>query len=160
MKSGRRASGLSPLAEVLAKVLGERGMAGTGAVGKLQTGWVDAVGKGLASHCSPDSLKGKLLYVTVDSSAWMNQISMLRLTLVGSINAYLGADTVEDVRFRVGKVAAPGAAKKARAPFVPRRRKVTASEADAIDSAVSGIKDEGVRERARKLLVTACSREP
>jgi len=131
-------------------------MASTGTAGKLQTGWSEAVGKSLAAHCSPDTVRDRLLYVIVDSSTWMNQLSMLRLTLVGSINAYLGEDAVEDVRFRIGKVAS-GGTKKARAVFVPKRRPVSPGESYAIEGAVSTIKDEGVREKARKLLVTSCS---
>ncbi len=69
--------------------------------------WEKIVGKVIARHAQPSSLRGKKLSVAVDSSAWMQQLSLLKPELIEKLNRGLGMGSIQDITFKMGTVA-PG----------------------------------------------------
>ena len=67
----------STLGEILGKVMGEHGLGRGGIMAKLLSVWDGTVGAGIAKHALPESIKGGILTVTVDSPVWMHQLSMM-----------------------------------------------------------------------------------
>jgi len=143
--------------EVLERVLKGAGLGTRTVLAQVQKSWADAVGESIARHAAPETLKEGRLTVTVDGSAWMNQLSMLAPAIIEKVNAELSSDAVQDLRFRLGKVG-PRAAPAKEGETRPPRRKPSSEEKARIEEALSPIKDEGVREQAGKLLTAACSR--
>jgi hypothetical protein len=89
----------------------------------------------------------------------MHQLSMLCPEIIDKVNHALGGGTVEDIRFRLGKVQGGEAARKKAAPFKPGRRDLGPEEKAEVEESLRPIKDAEIRERARRLLTTAYSRK-
>ena len=64
--------------------------------------WDDAVGDLVAQNARPAAFKGRLLYVEVSSSPWMQQLRFQKASIVSKINASLGRNVVEDIKFKIG----------------------------------------------------------
>jgi len=145
------------VAEILAAVLKDRGLLGSLSLAGLQSRWEGAVGPSIAGHARPDALRGGTLTVIVDSSPWMNQLSLLAPDIMQKLNAATGEEAVTDLRFRIGKVVEPGR-KKAEGPFVPKRRRLGADDKAEIEAAVEAIPDLELRAAARRLMTEARTR--
>jgi predicted nucleic acid-binding Zn ribbon protein len=150
-------SPVTGLAGVLKKVLAERGLDKGLVVAELDAVWLKAVGSGVATHARPDAIKGGKLTVIVDSSAWMNQLSMLSPRIIEQVNEALGREEVKTLAFRTGKVES-ASGKKAPEEKI-KTRPLTPEETAEIEEAISVIKDEETREAARKLFASSCARK-
>ncbi len=149
----------STLGEILGKVMGERGLGRGSLTAKLLAVWDAAVGEGIAKHALPESVKGGVLTVIVDSPVWMHQLSMMAPALVEKVNTVMGTGTVQDIRFRAGRLVRPTEGKVEKERFVPKRRKLLPDERREIEESVSMISDKELREKARRLLESSCTRE-
>ncbi len=67
--------------------------------------WERTVGDAIARHARPLSLRGKKLTLSVDSPAWMQQLSLLKPELIEKINTNMGRPAVSDITLRLGEVA-------------------------------------------------------
>jgi len=150
-----RKGGLVTLGEVLAKVLRDSGLGRTSVLAKIQSNWPKAAGKTIAAHAFPEALRDGRLTIVVDSSAWMNQLSMLSPSLLENIRAV--APEVAELRFKAGKPE-PRAATTVKSEPV-RKNRPEASEAEDAARAASTIKDPAVRDRARRFLIATCTRK-
>jgi len=45
-----------------------------------------------------------MLYVTVSSSPWLQQLRFLEKDLIGKINLALGEEFVDEIKFKVGAI--------------------------------------------------------
>ena len=63
-----------------------------------------AVGEMLRARTAPERMAGTTLFVRVASSALAHEVTLLRAEIIAKLNAELGADTVTELRTRVGKV--------------------------------------------------------
>jgi hypothetical protein len=63
--------------------------------------WEKAVGKEIAKHANPAKFRGKVLWVEVSDSIWMQQLQFLKMTLLEKINKQFKAVEVEDIRFQL-----------------------------------------------------------
>ncbi len=62
--------------------------------------WEDIVGKQIAKKSKPERLLRKTLYVSVTTSTWANELSLMSEKLIEKINSFTGEDTVETIRFK------------------------------------------------------------
>jgi hypothetical protein len=62
---------------------------------RLREHWTEIVGNQISAHAQPDQIRFRKLYLTVDSSAWMQEMSFLKPVLFEKVNAALN-------RFRAG----------------------------------------------------------
>jgi|SaaInl8_200m_RNA_FD_contig_21_1661934_length_579_multi_6_in_0_out_0_2 predicted nucleic acid-binding Zn ribbon protein len=70
----------------------------------LRTSWESIVGRGIAGNTKPVAFKGKLVFVNVLSSIWLQQLQFLKKDIIRNINDTLGHNFVEDIKFNVGQV--------------------------------------------------------
>jgi hypothetical protein len=121
---------------------------------RLMAAWPRIVGPQIASHTAPKEVRAKTLWVVVDSSTWLHELTLLKPLLLEKLAPHAGKAVVRDVRFVIGEVprvpvgdheAAPAAA-----PLTP-------DEDEAVNRTVSAITDPDVRESARRLLRKAAS---
>ncbi|HEX9020354.1 MAG TPA: DUF721 domain-containing protein [Nitrospirota bacterium] len=70
--------------------------------------WEKAVGRVLAAHALPQSVRGKKLALIVDSPAWMQQISLLKPEIIEKLNKGLGREAIGDIALRLGEVTPSG----------------------------------------------------
>ena len=64
--------------------------------------WDEAVGETIAQNARPSAFKGRLLYVDVTSSPWLQQLHFLKNDVISMLNDALGGRVVEDIKFKIG----------------------------------------------------------
>lgn len=149
----------STLSDILSKVMGEHGLGRGGLMAKLLSVWDGTVGAGIAKHALPESVKGGILTVIVDSPVWMHQLSMMAPGLIEKINSVMGDGTVADIKFRSGKLERPDASTVKKEKFIPKKRKLRPQEHVDIEESLASISDKDLREKARRLLESSCTTE-
>ncbi len=93
------------LSSLLNKTLASHGLTTRLKEYRVMGRWEKIVGKVIARHAQPSSLRGKKLCVAVDSSAWMQQLSLLKPDLIDKLNRGLGAGSIRDITFKIGNIA-------------------------------------------------------
>ena len=64
--------------------------------------WEEAVGKNIARRAKAVSLRNDILFVHVQNSVWLQELSLLKEGIIEKINTLVGKDVVRDIVFRVG----------------------------------------------------------
>lgn len=87
----------------LHSVLANNGIAREIREHRLLVQWHKVVGPRVAKHTTPDGLDKGVLWVRVDSSTWMHQLSFLREEVIQKANELCGKTVITDVRFHLGR---------------------------------------------------------
>ena len=121
---------------------------------RLIATWPRIVGPQIAAHAVPRDVRNKTLWVMVDSSTWLHQLTLLKPLLLVKLAPHTGKAEIRDVRFLTGEVSAPESVSAARPPDIAP----LAPEAEAaVDHAVSVLSDPDLRESLRRLLRKAAA---
>ena len=137
------------LSSTIEKILRDRGWGTKLKEYRIYGIWEKAVGRGIARHARPAGMRGKKLTVLVDSSAWMQQLSLLKPEIMGKVNQYLREDAVESITLKLGEFE-PSAVQ--RDEYRPAEGKLGPEEQAKIEACVAGITDEQTRESLRHLM--------
>lgn len=75
-------------------------------VGKesVDASWREAAGDTAFKHSRPASLRKGVVTVRVDSSTWMQELSMKKRALLKGLKRSLGKDRITDIHFRIGEL--------------------------------------------------------
>jgi len=65
--------------------------------------WTNLVGETIAAHTFPDTLKGPVLNLIVDTPQWMHHLSFFKKEITAKLKPY----AVNDIRFRIGRIPEP-----------------------------------------------------
>ncbi len=144
-----RSRKVEKLGITLEKVLSRRGLASKLKEYRLFGQWERAVGAVIARHAQPSAIRGKKLTVTVDSSAWMQQLSLLRPEIISKVNACLGEDAVDAITLRIGELDVPVVHRE---EYKPPTGTLDAEEQRKVESYVAAIADPEVRESFRRMI--------
>lgn len=87
-----------PIADSLAFVTRDLGLARPGDASQLVSRWSELVGDALAQHTRPAHIRDGVLTVEVDDGAWGAPLKYLGDTLVARANEVLDAALVTDLR--------------------------------------------------------------
>lgn len=94
-----------PLAQALREVMDAMEKADLKKRGTLFMHWPEIVGRALALHTKPYSVRGKRLTVSVDSSDWLYEINaVFEKKILENVQQRVGADIIEEIRYKVGEV--------------------------------------------------------
>lgn len=63
--------------------------------------WNDVVGRDIAAHAEPEVIRGKVLWIKVSDSVWMQQLHLQKMLLLEKINDRLQGDKLSDLRFHL-----------------------------------------------------------
>ena len=66
--------------------------------------WDDVVGVAIARQAQPHQIRNMVLWVTVSSSTWMQQLEFMKQQIVGRLNDCMGEKVITDIRFRIGEI--------------------------------------------------------
>lgn len=69
--------------------------------GRIFALWAETVGAAIADRAHPRFLRQGVLFVEVSSSAWANELNMLKPKLLAKLEARLGKGVVKDLRYQV-----------------------------------------------------------
>jgi hypothetical protein len=136
------------LSKTLEKLLADQGWSARLREYRVFSLWEKAVGPGIARHAQPSSIRGRRLTVTVDSSAWMQQLSLLKPEIIAKVNDRLGTDGIENITLRLGELeqAAPPEAYEAPTGTLD------AAEQKRVAVYLGGISDPEAREALRHVM--------
>lgn len=98
-KKIRRPSGVG---HILEKVIKNLGIAGQVHLVRIMTGWEKILGPPVSRVTFPRDLKAKTLFVDVENSVWLQQLSFMDSMIMEKINAFIGSKVVNKIRFGVG----------------------------------------------------------
>ncbi len=136
------------LSRTLQKILAARGLSGRLDIFRIIGQWEVLVGDVIARHTQPLSLKGKKLSVQVDSSVWMQQLSLLKPELIEKVNRGLGEGTITNVTVALGEVKRRSGRREASSPLPP----LSDEERMAIDRYTETVREPEIREAIRKVM--------
>src|SRR5215470_8394471 len=77
---------------------------------RIWTFWNDEVGDGIAQRAQPSRFRNGILFVTVATHSWMQELQFMKQALRDRLNARLGAELVRDIFFVSGALEAVGGA--------------------------------------------------
>jgi len=83
-------------------VLGDLGLDDAAAALRIADHWEELVGSEAARHSSPAALRGNLLEIAVDGSAWCQELQLRRPALLARMRRVLGEAAPTDLWLRVG----------------------------------------------------------
>lgn len=69
--------------------------------------WRTEVGDLIARRAQPSRFRNGILFVTVATPSWMQELQFMKETIRGRLNARLGAELVRDIFFASGTIVAP-----------------------------------------------------
>jgi len=137
------------LSLTIEKILNDRGWGAKLKEYRVFSLWRKAVGPGIARHAQPASIRGKRLTVVVDSSAWMQQLSLMKPEVLSRVNDRLGPDGIEGITLRLGELER---ADEGPEELQPVGGKLEAGEQKRIEECIANIKDLQTREALRHVM--------
>lgn len=122
---------------------------------EIKKNWQRVIGDSLSQKTSPTRLRNKTLYVTVSSSAWMNELSFHKREILKKIGEIIGKDAVTEIIFKPGSgvpMRSMGRAEKNSAKSECPKRELTQGEKLFIEKVTSVIKDPELRKALKKAM--------
>ena len=105
MYTNRKKNGkFSHIGSVINKVLKEYRYEAGDKLAQIRDLWEHIVEKDVAKNARPAAFKGKRIVINVSSSIWMHQLQFSKKDIINKINYALGEDTVEEIKFKIGRV--------------------------------------------------------
>ncbi len=95
--------GPSNAGKAFGRVLKRHGIAKEVREHRLLLQWERVVGPKVADRTLPDRLQKGVLWVRVESSSWMHQLSFMKDDIIAKANALCGEEVVTDLRFHLGR---------------------------------------------------------
>lgn len=114
---------------------------------RIKEEWLDIFNEPLSYHMYPISLKDGELLINIDSPVWLQQVSFYKDDIVRKLSPF----EVKGVRFRLGRIASGDNTRTAK-PAQSSGKAISPEAARDIEDAISGIKDEELRESIRKVM--------
>ncbi|MFO0705823.1 MAG: DUF721 domain-containing protein [Nitrospira sp.] len=119
---------------------------------RIQQRWPDIVGQPMGSHTWPAQIRFKKLYLLVENSVWLQQLTFLKPSLVTRINEEAGMELITDIAFRVGEIPAMATDN---GPATPNQTSVPDSDRlSEAESHTASIQDPSLRQRFTEVIAT------
>ena len=99
-----RKAAAQPISDVLKNVVEGLTRAKKKEIFKIASAWPSVVGKKLSRHTRPAQLRKGTLLILVEDSAWFYQINLQKEELLGALKKKIGADKIQKMQFRIGKI--------------------------------------------------------
>jgi predicted nucleic acid-binding Zn ribbon protein len=93
---------LAPIQGILNQVIRQHGLEGKFREYQLLLQWEEIVGRTIAQHTYPETIRFKKLILRVDSPVWMQQLTFLKKDMLQKINETFREGMVQDIQLRLG----------------------------------------------------------
>lgn len=137
-----------PLNSILKKFTRDLGLEGSAALKTIRDRWNDLVGPTIATHASPDIIRGKTLTIVVDTPQWMHHLGFYREEILHKLEAY----GVREIRFRLGRPSSHDTTGQY------KELPLTDEDSRYIEESIKIIKDQELREKFRTLFIHGLTR--
>lgn len=116
--------------------------------------WREVVGDNINLHTRPLAIRKNSLFVLVDSSSWLAQLTYLRHKIISEFHRRYGEGVVENIYFRMGEVKKGGSVKRG-APVKERKSgpKLPKREVERIEGVLGTVKDASLSQVLRRILI-------
>lgn len=118
---------------------------------RLIQAWPEIVGPQIAAHAVPTEVRAKTLWVAVDSSPWLHELTLLKPVLIEKLTQRGGGGLIRDVRFHIGEVPAV----EPSLPSEPKPVPLSPSDAALLDNVLEALTDPDLKTSVRRLFVRA-----
>jgi hypothetical protein len=126
---------------------------------RIWTFWNDEVGDLIARRAQPARFRDGVLFVTVASHSWMQELRFMKDSIRDRLNARLGANLVRDIFFISGSVEdEPEVAQPADVDPMPAEPLIALPQ--IADAALAEAFSRALRARAKRLAPPRVSRRP
>lgn len=95
------------LQEAIGRTLDQLGLGVSWTTVAIHRVWAEVVGEEVARRSQPGVFKNGRLQVTVTDAVWVQQLTMLKPTILSSLEAHLGSRVVRELFFSVGTPSFP-----------------------------------------------------
>ena len=112
--------------------------------------WDQAVGETVAQQAQPAFVRGGVLFVKCSSSAWMQQLQFMKVTIRDELNRLLGNEVIKDIRFQIGTISC---STHGESSLKDQAVVLDDAERERIDEALRPLKDPEVKEIVRRIMV-------
>jgi predicted nucleic acid-binding Zn ribbon protein len=140
---------LQAMAPILAQALRQRGLGHVVLLGRLVQHWHDIAGAQLATVTQPESVRGRVLFITVSDAIWLQQVTFYQAQLLDNIRSVLGDVSITKLHFTLAWSSARqpvSAAPEEGLEPLP----LTADEAQQVQEGTADIADPDLREAIRR----------
>ena len=117
----------------------------------IKTQWQKLVGQTLAAHTSPDIIKGKTIFINVDTPQWMHHLSFYKQEMLEKLKNY----GIENIRLKLGRLDESSVDEIKTASIC----QLTEEDAKYIEDTIQNLKNDELKEKFRKLLSDALRHE-
>jgi len=92
---------LEPIGAILNRFLAESGLEDQIQTANMLQLWAKTVGPAAASHTRALTIKEGTLYVEVDNSAWLQQLTYLKKCYIEKLNEQAGSRSIRNIHFKM-----------------------------------------------------------
>ena len=92
-----------PLGAILKQIIRRAGLEVPVVEALLRDRWPDVVGQAIAAHTWPGPIQHHRLTVYCESSAWLQELTLAKETLLRQVNAAAGEGLVMDLIVKLGR---------------------------------------------------------
>jgi predicted nucleic acid-binding Zn ribbon protein len=103
-KNNKELNHIGPIIESLLSSYRDSATSSVGKLNQITNVWTAVTGKAISDNTKPCIIKGKLLHVNVTSSVWIQQLQYIKRDLIARLNAALGGEHVDNIKFKIGRV--------------------------------------------------------
>jgi len=138
----------SPISEVLGKVFKKLSIEQKIGELKVLNSWREVVGEKIYKHSRPFSIKKGLVFVKVDNSGWLAELTYLKEKIISEFNKREGKKIIKDIYFRLGSI------KNKKKIYFPSLKmiKLNKEEEEKIDSSLNKIENDSLRGVLKRIL--------
>jgi hypothetical protein len=116
--------------------------------------WDQAVGETVAQQAQPTFVRGGTLFVRCSSSAWMQQLQFMKVTIREELNRLLGKEIIKDIRFQMGTIARPTHGESS---IKDQEVALDDAERERIDEALRPLQDDETKEIVKRIMIKGAS---
>jgi len=116
--------------------------------------WDRAVGRKIAKHARPSSIKKGVLLVKVTDSVWMQELKFMADMIRDRVNKRLKREAIHKIRFRVGTSHTSGQ-RHTRGSHQDSGHGLIPEEKREMEQILTCIEDKGLRSSVRKIMIAA-----
>ncbi len=131
------------LRNTLGKLAKNLGIDSGVALNKLRKQWSTLVGKPIAVHTYPDSIKNGNLSIVVDTPQWIHHLGFYKNEILEKLKSF----GINSIRFRLGRLP-----ENTSESVSPEDAELTEDDLIYIDNTVKDLKDEELKETFRTLI--------
>ena len=143
------AGALHSIAPVLAQALRQRGLGHLVLLGLIVQHWHNIAGPQLAAVTQPESLRARVLFITVRDAIWLQQVTFYQAQLLENIRSVLGDVPITKLHFTLARSSSEQPVLSSPAevlePFP-----LTVVEERQVQEGTAGIADPDLREAVRR----------